>query len=51
MTVMDMNRYQGGNNDEVVPIVREWKKVWESIGAKSVMLSKLHSGPNTGDWL
>lgn len=51
MTVMDMNRYQGGSNDEVVPIVREWKKVWESIGAKSVMLSKIHSGPNTGDWL
>lgn len=51
MTVMDINRYQGGNNNEVVPLVREWKKIIESCGAKSVMLSKVYSGPNTGDWL
>jgi hypothetical protein len=50
MTV-DINRYAGGSNDEVVPLVREWKKFLESSGAKSVMLSKIYSGPNIGDWL
>ncbi len=51
MTVMDINRYQGGNNDEVVPLVREWKKFILGSGAKSVTLNKIYSGHNTGDWL
>ena len=46
-----LSRPMPANNDEVVPLVREWKKFIESCGAKSVMLSKVYSGPNTGDWL
>ena len=51
MTVMDINRYQGGSNDEVVPLVKEWKKFFEIAGVKSVTLTKIYSGPNVGDWL
>ena len=36
MSVVMMNRYNGGSPNEVVPLVKEWKETLEKNGAESV---------------
>ena len=50
MTVSAISHYRGGTIDVAAPLAKRMKAVLLKHGV-IYRLSRIHSGPNTGDWL
>jgi hypothetical protein len=51
MSVTSLSRWNGGNRDTAVANVKKAKPVLEKLGAGSVRLGQIHTGPHAGQWV
>jgi hypothetical protein len=50
MTISGVSHYRGGTIDEVLPLARALKAIYQKYGV-GYRLSHVQDGPNAGDWL
>jgi hypothetical protein len=51
MSVSNVARWHGGKTDEMVAAAKKAKDFMMKHGADFAAISRVHTGPNSGDWL
>jgi hypothetical protein len=51
MSVTSVSRWSGGYSDAAVARVKNARSILTKLGAESVRLSQIHTGPHAGQWL
>lgn len=49
MTISYISHYRGGTIEDVLPLSRALKAIYQTYGV-AYRLSQVQTGPNTGDW-